>query len=83
MNAAAPAEQNAFAHVGPECFAKNVAVIKNSYGAEVRVDMRKGYHKGAKVYRFVAPGWRPMRFFDPCKAAAKMASHYNFVRWEA
>lgn len=63
-------------------FAPNVAVIKDSYGNEQRVETRKVRFHGQKGYRFYAPGWRPMTFFDPCKAAAKLATHHAFVRWE-
>lgn len=72
---------NAFDHITPADFAPNSAVILDGYGQEVIVPIRKGYFRGVKVYRFLAPGWRAMNYADPCRAAAKLASHFRFVRW--
>lgn len=74
---------NPFDHIGPADFAKNSAIILDGYGAEIKVTPRKGYANGSKVWRFLAPGWRPMRFSCPVAAARKLATHPRLIRWEA
>lgn len=53
------------------------AEISGTYGPEhVRIYTNEG-----KVFRFLAPGWHPMRADSALAACRKASSHHGFIRF--
>lgn len=62
--------------------APNVGIVRDSYGVEQRVEVRRQRSRNANHWTIYAPGWRVLKFSDPSRAASKLESHPDFVRWE-